>query len=86
MIRPLTHERLLAHGLTTGTGCVRRSADGTLVAYLDAREAEHLVDRLERGMPLEHAVRAVKALDVSILGRAAASPSLCLSSSIRGAA
>lgn len=61
MIRPSTHDRLLAFGLTTGTGCVRRSSDGSLVACLDHIEAAELAGLLGRGLSLDLALRSIAA-------------------------
>lgn len=54
------HSRLSEHGLYTDSPAIRRVVDDSVVAMLAPSDAAELADRLDLGMPLEHALRAVR--------------------------
>jgi len=60
--RPTLTERLSRFGLVADSWVMRRESDNAVVAWLSPPDAESLVDHLERGMSLDHALRAVRAV------------------------
>ena len=62
MNAPRLSTRLASHGLESDSWVIRRIADRSIVAYLSPSDAAALADRLDRGMSLELALRAIRAL------------------------
>ena len=62
MTRSTLIERLLRFGLSVDRWELRSTKTGALVAFVSPPDAEALVERLEHGLSLEHALRAVRAV------------------------
>ncbi len=62
MNRPSLLERLARFDLTVDRWELRATKTGALVAFVSPADAADLVDRLERGLSLDHGLRAIRAV------------------------